>query len=474
MAATRRQRFLVSASLAVAAVALALLIFALISRQAAVSANATSKSRALAAESTNQQGVDPQLAILLAMSAVKTKATPDALLALRDALDASPLRAQLPVAGPQTCTPPIGGPGLAYSPDGSRLAEALCGGTVRVFGASTHRLLAAGHVSGGTGAVVYDRSGSLLAVGTEDGVALLDARSLATRGTLHDRAAVNALAFSPDGSLLAATTQDQASNSTLVVWPTRGGGARTIATGGYNPLFGATALRHVLFADAGRSLVVGGAPGVRVYDPRTGRLERTLAGTQVADGIALSPDGRTLAVSILPYNESQLSITPLPVASTTSSPDTVVLFSVSSWRQVETLASFTGIEQSAIAFSPDGTNVAVGGADGKAGLWSIKNKNELVAFPGAKSAVIAIAFAPGAGELSTGNADGTAAVWHAGGFELGRFEPSEALTFGAWAPGRLVFTDATGVGFATWPGLKAPAPLRLLPPGAPVGSEGDS
>ena len=472
VAATRRQRILVGASLGVAAVALALLVFALISRQAAVSANANSKSRALAAESENQQSVDPELAILLAMSAARTKATPDALLALRDALDASPLRARLPAAGSQACTPPIGGPGLAYSPDGSRLAEALCGGSLRIFSTPSHRLLAQTHVSGGTGAIAYDRSGSLLAVGTGRGVALLDGRSLAVRAVLRDREAVNALAFSPDGSLLAATTQDQASNSALVVWPTRGGVGRTIATGAYNPLFGATALRHVLFADGGRSLVVGGAPGVRMYDVRTGRHERTLVGTQVADDIALSPDGRTLAVSILPYNEVQLSITPLPVASTTSSPDTVALFSVGSWRKVGTLASFTGIEQPSIAFTPDGTSVAIGGADGRAGLWSIRNEDELVAFPGAKSAVIAIAFAPGGSELATGNVDGTATVWHAGGFELARFQPPEAITFGAWAPGRLAYTDATGVGFETWPGVKALAPLRLLPPGAPVGSEG--
>ena len=131
-----------------------------------------------------------------------------------------------------------------------------------------------------------------------------------------------------------------------------------------------------------------------------------------------------------------------------------------------------GTRPTAVAFSPDGTSVAIGGADGRAGLWSIRNEDELVAFPGSKSAVIAIALAPGGSELATGNVDGTAAVWHAGGFELARLQPPEAITYGAWAPGRLAYTDATGVGFVTWPGLKALAPLRLLATGAPVGSEG--
>jgi WD40 repeat protein len=472
MAATRRQRAVVATSVTVAVVALALLVFALISRQSAVSANATSKSRALAAESQTQETVDPELAILLAMRAVETKATPEALFALRGALDASPLRARLPAGGPQPCTPPIGAPGLAYDPVGSRFVEGLCDGTIRIFDGATHRLIGRARVSGGTGALAYDRSGSLLAVGTSHGVALLDGRSLATRRVLPAAGAVNAVAFSPDGSRVAATTQDAAQNSALVSWAARGGQARTIANGAYNPVFGDTALRHVVFTSDGRTLIVGGAPGVRVYDARTGRLERTLAGTQVADDIALSPDGRTLAVSILPYNEVQLSITPLPVASTTSNPDTVMLFTVSGWHPVKTVLSVVGVEQPVIAFSPDGVNLAIGGADGKAGLWSIRNQNQVAVFPGAKQAVIAIAFSPRAGDLVTGAADGTGAVWHAGGFEVGSFQPSETITYAGWGPGGLVYTDATGAGFVSWPGLRSLPPLRMLTPGAPPGSEG--
>ena len=85
---------------------------------------------------------------------------------------------------------------------------------------------------------------------------------------------------------------------------------------------------------------------------------------------------------------------------------------------------------------------------------------------------MAIAFAPGGSELVTGAVDGSAAVWHAGGFELRRFQPPQPLTFAGWARDRLVWTDASGVRFSTWPGLKPLPPLRLLPPAAPPGSEG--
>lgn len=472
IAAARRQRRLVGTSLAVAAVSLGLLVFALISRHAAVTAQATSKSRALAAQAQYQFTTNPELSILLATQAVKTRATPESLYALRGAIDASPLRMRLPPAEVQACTPPVGGPGLAYAGNGTRLAEALCGGTVRLFGPGSARALGQVSVPGGTGAIAYSPDGALLAVGSEHGVQLLDAASGRARARLPSRAAVNALAFSPDGSLVAATTQDQAMNSTLTVWPTRVGVPRVIARGAFNPLLGVTALRHVVFTRDGRSLIVGGAPGVRVYDLATGRLERTLPGTQVADDIALSADGRQLAVSVLAYNESQVSVTPLPVASSTTAPDAVTLWSTGGWRPEGTLASFIAVEQPTIAFSPDGTSVAIGGADGGAGLWATRTRQQLVSFPGSKAGIDAIAFRPDGKLVATGVADGTAAVWRAGGFELKDLDTRDVITQGGWSRDRFVIVDATGVRIWQWPSLRELPPLRMLTPGAPPGSQG--
>jgi WD40 repeat protein len=471
-AATRRQRIAVGISVGVAAVAVGLLIFALISRGRAITAQQTSESRALAAQSVNEQVSDPELAILLGMQAVKTKPTPDALFALRGAIDASPLRARLPVGGPQSCTPPVGGPGLAYAPGGARLAEALCDGTVRLFDARTSRAVGRFGVPGGTGAIGYSPSGSLLAVGSDRGVSVLDAGTGAMAVRLPVTAAVNGLAFSPDGKLIAATTQDQMSNSSLVVWPARGGAARTLASGAFNPLYGVTALRHVVFTRDGRSLIVGGAPGVRVYDVATGRLERTLPGTQVADDVALSGDGRTLAVSVLAYNESQISVTFLPVASSTSSPDTVTLWTVRDWHPRGTLATFLAVEQPVIAFSPDGTRVAIGGADGRAGLWAARTRQPIVSFPGSKAPIVAIAFSSDGNLVATGVADGTAAVWHAGSFETRDLDTADAITNGGGTRSRFAITDTIGARFWTYPGLRELPPLRMLSPGAQPGSEG--
>ena len=114
-AASRRQRALVGSSLAIALVAVGLLIFALISRGQAISAQNVAKSRALAAESQTQLSVDPERSVLLAAAAVRTSATPQAMFALRAAIDTSPIRFRLPNVAPQTCGPATTDSGAALA-----------------------------------------------------------------------------------------------------------------------------------------------------------------------------------------------------------------------------------------------------------------------------------------------------------------------------------------------------------------------
>ena len=115
-------------------VAIGLLIFALISRGQAVSAETSAHAQALAAESEVQQSVDPERAVLLAMAAVRTQVTygtNSTMFALRSAIDASTIRYRLPPAGTQGC----GGPGVAYdpAPGSDVLAEGLCDGEIVFF-----------------------------------------------------------------------------------------------------------------------------------------------------------------------------------------------------------------------------------------------------------------------------------------------------------------------------------------------------
>jgi WD40 repeat protein len=443
--AARRQRTLAGGSLAVALVSIGLLVFALISRQQAVSAQTIANSRALAAQSENQLAVDPELSILLGVRAVRASPTPDALFALRAAIDASPLRLTLLTPGQVNCQF-TNGPSLAFDPSAPRIAEGLCGGTegrggvpgrLLVFNPLNGRVVSQTHLGrGGTPVVAYSPDGSLLAVATAGEVRLLDARTGASRGQLGAsppppvagssrpgaapfRSAIvlpSALAFSPDGSLLAIVTQTQAR-----VWSP---GRQTIVTlegspfpsNASGPLYGAA------FSPDGRSVAVAGENGVRVFNSHTGAMLRALPGIGQAYAVSVSPGTDQLAVASLSGNGDGV----------------VSLWSTRTWRETTVLARFTARQISTVAFSPNGTTIGIGAADGSAGLWSVRSHDQLVAYLGSTSALTALAFAADGTRLATASADGTTKVWRASGPELASIESGGAINAVGLAGDRLV------------------------------------
>jgi hypothetical protein len=173
-AAGRRQRLWVGASLAVAVVSIGLLIFALISRGQAVSEQVSARAQALSAESQAQLPNDPEISLILGMRAVREKPTAQSMFALRAALDTSPLELALPnVAKPGSCGG-NDGQSAVYSPNGGRIAQAACNGTLRLIDASTGRIIRAANLHAPLSAIAYSPDGSLLAAGTPTGVLLLD------------------------------------------------------------------------------------------------------------------------------------------------------------------------------------------------------------------------------------------------------------------------------------------------------------
>ncbi len=392
-AATRRQRALAGASVVVAAVSVALLVFALISRHDAVNERTTAESRALAGQSGNQLAVDPELSLLLAREAVRTKATPDALFALRRALDASPLRLALPSQGRQVCAQEIFGPGIAYA-GRDRIVQTLCNGEVVFLNAETGRIESRRHLVQSAPSVELSPDRKQLGVAVDDGVALLDATTGATVRRFR-RAGVKRLAFSPDGSRVAGVTA-----AGVMVWTVKGGRSRLLI-----PAHGSFA--DLTFSPDSRNLIVGacGCPpdaleGVRIYDASTGRLLRRLPGTRLMQAVELSPDGSRLATADWELGGG-------------AGKSSVQIWDVPSWRRVRTIAALDGVQLSSLAFSPDGNELAVGGTDGTAGMWSLKTGEQTRAFLGHTSAINAIAFRPGGDEVATAASDGTARVWRA-------------------------------------------------------------
>lgn len=113
-----------------------------------------------------------------------------------------------------------------------------------------------------------------------------DGRELRVFGSHNDRIA--ALAFSPDGNLLASASWDHG----LKVWEVASG--RQVLSLAVD----AVGFNSVVFSPDGQTVVASSGKAVYVWEIGTGRLRRTLGGNpSTVSGIAFSPDGLYLATA---------------------------------------------------------------------------------------------------------------------------------------------------------------------------------
>lgn len=444
-AAARRQRVLMSGLVGVAAVSIGLLIFALISRSDAVSERVAATAQALGAESQSQVSNDPEISVILGRAAVRKRATPESMFALRAALDASPLQVGLPtVPSPGSCGV-NSGLSAAYRPDGRRIALGTCDGLLRFVNPATDRVVRAERVAEGITSLAYSPSGGILAVGTNRGVTLVDpfTGQFAARSAGTIPYGVDAIAFSPSGHLLAADDRNG-----ITIWTLPGLKARTLER---DPNEGGT----MVFSRDGGVLIVGGIDNsVHIYDVRTGRLVHRIntaaagqTGGSWEEVVALSPDGAELAIGY---------------PSVDGNVGTVSIYNTVDWRLRFTLMSIDEVQISALAFSPDGMRLAVGAEDGTSGVWSLATRKQLAAYDGPTAAVTGMAFAPDGRSVLTVSNDGIARIWRALGAEQAYVPVDGNGDYIALAPGRLSILEE-GYGHSWLTSFR-------LPRGQPLGT----
>jgi WD40 repeat protein len=233
-------------------------------------------------------------------------------------------------------------------------------------------------------AVEFSPDGSVLATGSEDStVRLWGPRKGAPLRTLTGHTGtVNSVAFSPDGLLLATASEDR----TTGLWQVAGGTPSCTMRGHE------AAVWKVAFSPDGAMVATASYDHTaRLWHPGNGALAQVLAGHDgPVLGVAFSPDSRLLA--------------------TASEDRTARLWHAGTGSVIKVLAGHAGRIWQA-AFSPDGQLLVTVSEDRTARLWDTRTGAVVAVLAGHDGDVNAAAFGPDGGLLVTASEDKTARLW---------------------------------------------------------------
>jgi sugar lactone lactonase YvrE/mono/diheme cytochrome c family protein len=152
------------------------------------------------------------------------------------------------------------------------------------------------------------------------------------------------------------------------------------------------------FSPDGREIAAGGYREVTVWDPADGKVLRRIGNVpRQAQGLAWSPDGATLAYAGgTPGSVGEVRLLP---NAPTSQPS----------RLLDRIADV----MLCVAFSPDGTKLAAGGADGAVRVYEVATGKRLLLIEQHADWVTAVAFSPDGTRLASSSRDKSARVFDA-------------------------------------------------------------
>ena len=316
----------------------------------------------------------------------------------------------------------------AFHPTGRRLLTGYADGSVVEWDAATRttiRTVPHAPAAGETGVVVtgvaYSPDGTRIAVAADTTVRLLPASGGPAERVLRHKSPVQGVGFSPDGSRVVTSSEDGMAS----IWSISGGDpirwqAHTAS---------ATSAE---FGPGGTVLTAGVDKLARVWDTKTTppvmRVE--FSHPSVVSAARFSPDGSRVVTAradgaVRVWSADGKVVAELvghteEVLAAAFSPDgrrvvsggkdaTVRVWDVARRAELFALKGHWG-EVHAVAFSPDGSRVVSAALDGTAGLWDALHGGESLPLTGFDKPVTAVGFAAG-GTRVAAVADGVTRWW---------------------------------------------------------------
>lgn len=212
--------------------------------------------------------------------------------------------------------------------------------------------------------------------------------------------AVNALAASADGKVLASGSDDQ----TVKIWNLETGAVvRTLS--GHSG-----AVSTVAVSPDGQFVASGSwDKTIKIWNAKTGELLRTLTGhSGLVNAVAIAP-----TPPIPPLGKGGLG----GVLASGSKDGSIRLWNLATGQEIRTIGG-KNLAVLSLAFTPDGKSLAAGNSNGTVGLWNAGNGQLIRRLSGHTDGVWSVAFSRDGAMLVTGSWDKSVRLWDVRSGEL--------------------------------------------------------